>query len=261
MNRITIIGSGNVATHLACAFQTKGCGIGYVCSRTLAHAQALAQRVGAQASDRVEELPPADLYIIAVTDSAIREVADRLNAGHAPVVHTAGSIPLTALDKFPRAGVLYPLQTFSRRHEVHWATTPVFIEARDDETLSLLKAYALHLSPNVRVADSALRLRLHTAAVFACNFVNSLLSVASDLSGEHFPALYPVVCETVEKAFAASHPRDVQTGPAARNDRDTMSAQRSLLPPEYRLLYDELSDVIVRRMQNPPHSITENRNQ
>ncbi|MDR0667467.1 MAG: DUF2520 domain-containing protein [Prevotellaceae bacterium] len=261
MTRITIIGSGHVATHLASAFQAGGCCIGHVCSRTLAHAQALAQAVGAQASDRVEELPPADLYIIAVTDSAIREVADRLDAGHAPVVHTAGSIPLAALDKFPRAGVLYPLQTFSRRHGIHWASVPVFIEARDDETLSLLKAYALRLSPNVRVADSALRLRLHTSAVFACNFVNGLLSVAADLSGAHFPVLYPVVCATVEKAFAAPHPRDVQTGPAVRNDRDTMATQRALLPPEYRLLYDELSDFIVRRMQNLPPSTTENRNQ
>ncbi|MDR0729711.1 MAG: DUF2520 domain-containing protein [Prevotellaceae bacterium] len=252
MHRISIIGSGHVATHLAHAFRARGAHIVQISSRTLAHAQALATAVGAQATDRVDDLLPADLYIIAVTDSAIREVADRLHAADAPVVHTAGSAPLSTLDACPRAGVLYPMQTFSRsRMTIDWASVPVFIEARDEATLALLRTYALRLSPDVREADSARRLQLHTAAVFACNFVNYLLTVAADLSGAHFSTFRPLVCETVDKAFAAPHPRDVQTGPAARHDRDTMATQLSALPPEYRTLYAALSARIGRNAPTP----------
>ncbi|MDR2361153.1 MAG: DUF2520 domain-containing protein [Prevotellaceae bacterium] len=242
MNRISIIGSGHVATHLAHAFRSRGAHIVQISSRTLAHAQALATTVGAQATDNVDDLLPADLYIIAVTDSAIREVASRLHPADAPVVHTAGSAPLSTLDACPRAGVLYPMQTFSRsRLTIDWNSIPLFIEARDDATLALLKTYAQQLSPDVREADSAQRLQLHTAAVFACNYVNYLLTIAADLSGAHFPTFHPLVCETIEKAFAAPHPRDVQTGPAARNDRDTIATQLAALPPQYQTLYADLS--------------------
>ncbi|MDR1680425.1 MAG: DUF2520 domain-containing protein [Prevotellaceae bacterium] len=259
MNRITIIGSGHLATHLAHAFRARGCRIVQIGSRTLAHAQALAQAVGAQASDRIEELLPADLYIIAVADAAISEVAHRLRAADAPVVHTAGSVPLSALDACRHPGVLYPMQTFSRsRMAIDWEAVPVFIEARDEATLAVLKSYAIRLSPDVQVADSALRLQLHTTAVFACNFVNALLAVAADLSGAHFPAFRPLVCETVEKAFAVSHPREAQTGPAARNDRPTITAQQATLPPKYRRLYDEMSELIGRSVSLLPCTANEN---
>ncbi|MDR2802350.1 MAG: NAD(P)-binding domain-containing protein, partial [Prevotellaceae bacterium] len=125
--RITIIGSGNVATHMAKALYAKGCVIVEIAGRTLAHAQTLAQTVNAHAASDVQKLLPADIYIIAVTDAAIPEVAKKLNAGDVPVAHTSGSTDITVLNKFTHHGVLYPLQTFSRERPLDWDTVPLFI--------------------------------------------------------------------------------------------------------------------------------------
>ncbi|MDR0694565.1 MAG: DUF2520 domain-containing protein [Prevotellaceae bacterium] len=244
--KVTIIGSGNVATQLATALYAKGCVIVEIGSRTLAHARTLAQAVNAHATGNLRELLPADSYIIAVTDAAIPEVAEQLNAGKALVVHTSGSTSIAALDKFARHGVLYPLQTFTRQRPVDWHTVPLFIMANTGEALQEVQSMAALLSGTVIPMPPGDLVRLHTAGVFANNFVNGLLGVAKDLAGEQFHLLYPLVRETVEKAFAAAHPRDVQTGPALRNDAETMAKQRAILPPAQQQLYEQISSLIAQ---------------
>ncbi|MDR3132571.1 MAG: DUF2520 domain-containing protein [Prevotellaceae bacterium] len=242
--KITIIGSGNVATHLAKALYARGCTVVEIASRTLAHARTLAQAVNARATDDVRKLLPADSYIIAVTDAAIPEVAEKLNAGNALVVHTSGATDITALNKFAHCGVLYPLQTFSRTRPLDWNTVPLFIIANSGDTLQTLQKMASLLSGTVVTVPERTLLHLHTAGVFAGNFINYLFGVAKDLTNEQFPLLYPLVRETVEKAFAAGHPRDVQTGPAVRNDAGTMAKQLALLPPQWQQLYNQISSLI-----------------
>ena len=78
-----------------------------------------------------------------------------------------------------------------------------------------LLALAGSLSRHVRRLDSAQRLKLHVAAVFANNFTNHLLGIADALLAEaDLPAelLAPLVRETVDKALA-NPPFAVQTGP------------------------------------------------
>ncbi|MDR1405893.1 MAG: DUF2520 domain-containing protein [Prevotellaceae bacterium] len=246
MKKITVIGSGNVAAQLAKALHGKGYAIVEIGSRTLAHAQALAREVNARATDDIRKLRPADLCIIAVTDAAIPEVTEKLNAGNALVAHTSGSTSITALHKFTRHGVLYPLQTFSRSRPVDWSTIPLFVMANSGDTLQALQKLASSLSGTVVPAPAGDLTGIHTAGVFAGNFVNCLLGVARDLAGEQFHLLYPLVRETLEKAFAAAHPKDVQTGPAVRNDAGTMAKQLAILPPERQQLYKQISFLIAQ---------------
>ena len=241
---VTIIGSGNVATQLATALYAGGCTIVEIGSRTLAHAQTLAQTVNARATDSLQKLLPAGMYIIAVTDAAIPEVTEKLRAGDALVVHTSGSTNISVLNKFARYGVLYPLQTFSRKRPIDWNTVPLFIMANTGETLQELQSMAALLSGTIIPMPAGDLAGLHTAGVFANNFVNALLGVARDLAGEQFHLLYPLVRETVEKAFAAAHPRDVQTGPAIRNDTGTMAKQLAILPQKLQPLYTQISSLI-----------------
>jgi predicted short-subunit dehydrogenase-like oxidoreductase (DUF2520 family) len=230
---------------MATALFAGGCTVEQIYSRRLAHAQTLAQAVHAGATDDWQQIRPADLYVIAVTDAAIPEAAARLNAGgDALVVHTSGSTGIEALARFARAGILYPLQTFGRQRPVDWTTVPLFVVARSDETLRELQQWASLLSDTVVAPPEGQLLRLHTAGVWAGNFVNCLLGEAKELAGDSFPWLYPLVRETVEKAFAAEHPRDVQTGPALRRDTGTMDKQRALLPRERQTLYDQISTLI-----------------
>ena len=169
MNRIVVIGGGNVAASLVPALGDR---VVQVYSRTHAHAEELAPGRATDCLDSVTA--DADVYIITLVDDAVAPTAQRLarlNPG-ALWVHTSGSVPIEALDPLgPRRGVVYPLQTFSRGRRRDFADIPLFIEG-DDPVVGQL---ARSLSRRVLEADSARRRRLHVAAVFGCNFVNPAL--------------------------------------------------------------------------------------
>ena len=93
--------------------------------------------------------------------------------------------------------------------------------------------------------DSAQRLKLHVAAVFANNFTNHVLGIADALLAEAGlpPALLAsLVRETVDKALANA-PFSVQTGPAVRQDLPTLAVHEAALAahPAWQTLYAQLT--------------------
>ena len=114
--RITIIGSGNVATHLGAAFRNAGHAIVQVYSRDIQNAAMLAYHIKAEAIDDFEHInADTDLFIIAVKDDAISDIARALSKYDNLVVHTSGATSLEVLqNQTAKAGVFYPLQTFSK---------------------------------------------------------------------------------------------------------------------------------------------------
>ena len=97
MNRVVMIGSGNVATSLALALKDK-CEIVQVYSRTLANAESLAERVGALATNDLKALVNnAQVYIISVKDDAIATVVDAIPDNGALWLHTSGSTSVSVL--------------------------------------------------------------------------------------------------------------------------------------------------------------------
>ena len=252
MDTISFIGSGHVATHLAKAFFACGYAVIDICSRTPAHAQRLAAQVNAHAAPHLRALRSADVYIIAVDDHAIPQVAQQLPDTQSLVLHTAGSVDLSVLRKFPNHGVLYPLQTLNREREADFRTVPFFIEANIQKKCDIIRRLAKSLSENVQELDSESRARLHLAAVFANNFVNSLLGVACDLAGAQFDYFKPLVEETVKKAFAVGHPAEVQTGPARRGDETSINKHLESLSlhPEWQTIYRLLTENIIKQARH-----------
>ena len=253
IQKITLIGSGNVATQLAGAFMDKGIQIIQVYSLHLNNARILASKIGCEASNDLAKLnQDADLYIIAVKDDAISS----LNEGNfrmrgKTVVHTSGSAGLDAINHISdKTGVFYPLQTFSKNRAVDWKKIPVCIEASDPETGDLLHEFAERVTNSVFYIDSNTRRRLHLAAVFANNFTNYLLSQANEIIGDKLPfsILEPLVKETLEKALDIG-PEAAQTGPAMRGDIHTMEAHLKLLEnkPEAKELYHIISELIGKK--------------
>src|SRR5471030_2798483 len=125
--RITLIGSGNVATHLGAAFKNAGHQIVQVYSKNMSNADLLAFYTRAEPIDDLANLSSeTDLFIIAVKDDAIVPVAQMVAKYQKLLVHTSGSTGLQALlDCTPKAGVLYPLQTLSKNNEVDFSAVPV----------------------------------------------------------------------------------------------------------------------------------------
>ncbi|SCW41364.1 Rossmann-like and DUF2520 domain-containing protein [Mucilaginibacter sp. NFR10] len=249
---ITIIGSGNVATHMAAAFKNAGHRIVQVYSRDMQHAALLAYHVAAEAVDNLDNInPDTGLFVVSVKDDAITTVVKALSAHKKLIVHTSGSTDLNSLLAFtPKAGVFYPLQTFSKIREVDFRSVPLCLEGADDGILADLKQLAFTISNNVYSVNSARRKILHLAAVFACNFPNYLYGVAQDLLAQNqmeFNMLRPLIMETAQKVLE-QEPRNVQTGPAVRNDEGTMATHMQMLSemPMLQDIYNLLSQGIIK---------------
>ena len=260
-----VIGAGNLATHLAPALQEAGHRIVQVFSRTEDSASALASRLSCGWTTEVAQITPrAELYVFSVRDAVLEELARRVydhlkslpaapttpaTGADALFVHTAGSMSMEVLPS-PRRGVLYPMQTFSRSRAVRFREIPVFVESATDE--ALLRALASQLSERACVLCGERRRLLHLAAVFACNFVNHMYDLADGIlagAGLPFDVMLPLIDETARKVHQL-RPRQAQTGPAVRYDRNVMERQMELLPDgQDRLIYELLSKSIHDRLQ------------
>ena len=250
--RITIIGSGNVATHLAAAFKNAGHRIAQVYSRNMHNASLLAYHVGAEPIDRPEDIgPDTDIYILAIKDDAIASFIPILSTHNKLIVHTSGAVDMQEILKVtPNAGVFYPLQTFSKTKEVNFREVPLCIEGADEAIGKTLEGLARDISNNVYRVSSAQRKVLHLAAVFACNFTNHLYGIGQQLlagSDMSFDMLRPLIAETADK-IKEHQPADVQTGPAIRNDELTMQAHLQMLDgkDELQQIYLLLSQDIIK---------------
>lgn len=254
--RITIIGSGNVATHLALALKGIGEEIVQVFSPHGDHAAALAQKVGCEAVSAVESLrQDSDLYLFSIKDDALPEMAERVeeHVGKSYdhiFLHTAGSVPMDVFSGVvEHYGVFYPMQTFSKARKVDFSVVPCFIEASDDSTLYIIESLAKRLSGRVQIVDSDKRKKLHLAAVFACNLTNHCYRLAEKaLEGTDvdFSLFLPLIEETAKKVSEMS-PREAQTGPMVRYDTTVMNRQLSLIPDErtrqiYRLMAESIHE-------------------
>ena len=249
--KIVLIGAGNVASHLAPALLKAGLNLCQIFSRTTESARELSSKTGISFTSQIYEIyPDADIYIFCISDDALAYVYKTLNLNHnALILHTCGSV---SIDVFSTArnpyGVLYPLQTFSKKRELDFSQIPIFIEGINSETRDKIKILADLLSQKVIDASSEKRKKLHIAAVFANNFVNSLYKIASDIMESEqlsFSFLRPLIDETANKVMSME-PCDAQTGPARRGDNNVISNHKTLLKDDKELLqiYSLMSDYI-----------------
>ena len=243
--RISLIGAGRVAHHLARVLSQHH-QIMQIYSLSLEPAKTLAAQVGAIAAANISEInPEIDLVIIAVSDQAIASIITETHQHLADVliVHTSGSTDIEVLAKtHARAGVFYPLQTFSLDREIPWSDTPLFVEAKSEVDLVLLSQLASQLSSRVYQYTSAQRLSLHLAAVFACNFSNYCYDMAKqvvDAQQVDFSLLYPLILETTNKAVQHD-PKQMQTGPAMRGDQNILAMHQQMLQDANR---DDLKNI------------------
>lgn len=255
MNRkIVIIGAGNVATHLVKALIKEGFDICQIYSRTHDSARELGLKIGVNYTNELGKIyTNADTYIFAVSDKALCPIVKNINFdGNPLLIHTAGSISKDIFAPYSKHyGVMYPLQTFSKKKDIDFKHIPICVEASGEESDSTIRKIAEHLSESVFRMDYNRRKYLHLAAVFACNFTNYMYSAAGTILEEHdipFDILKPLIRETADKIETLS-PDKAQTGPAVRNDREVMSAHKDLLKnnSDLQKLYTFVSNSIINK--------------
>ncbi len=257
--KVAILGAGNVATHLSKALIKAGYPIKQVWSRNHNHAIDLALEIGANSIPQISDLSnQIDVIIIAVSDDAIESVVSQIPISNQQqlILHTSGSTGLSVLEKHcQNCGVLYPLQTFSKNHDVDFSTIPLLMEANHHQAEEQLLMIAKKLSLKVEKVNSENRMRIHVSAVFACNFTNHFYAIAEKLVKDtnlSFDLIKPLILETAQKAILNS-PSKTQTGPAKRNDAATIDKHLDLLKsnPQLQNLYAIVSQDIVKMYQSP----------
>lgn len=242
MISISILGTGNVAKHLLDTFSKyKEIKVNQVIGRNL---DALAYyRNKTKTSSNFKSIADSDIYIIAVSDDAISSISRFLKEKKGLVIHTSGCAPLDELSSNSRAGVFYPLQTFTKGLPIDFKEVPICLETKVEADGRLLHTLASLISNRVHFINSEQRKKLHLGAVFANNFSNHMFHVAHEIcntSGLSFDILKPLISNTVQKIETLS-PYESQTGPARRTDKGTMQKHIDLLKEEnhkeiYRLL-------------------------
>ena len=243
--QIVLIGSGNVAFHLAKAFTEAQIPISQIFGRNTTELQKISEQFSIPSS--TETLADADLYIISVSDSSITEVSSLIKNKNVLVAHTSGSVSREALSGNYRKSVFYPLQTFSKSKNLDYSKIPFFIDAENENDEEILKNLASKISKNVMLANDEKRKYIHLTAVFACNFVNHLYARAKEISdsqGIPFDYFLPLIDETTQKIHELE-PKLAQTGPAIRNDEKVLKLHESLLTDEEKLkIYKTLNESI-----------------
>ncbi len=249
--RISFVGTGHVSWHLSDALFQAGHHIQEFAGRSLEKAETYARRVEAEPLGSTALISPrVDLIFLCVSDGAIAPVAQQIPKGPAILVHCSGAQPLLQMPDRP-TGVFYPLQTIRREKRLHWPSLPLFVEGSDMECTALLFDLASQLSQEVAMLQSEERKKLHLAGVFASNFVNFSWLLAQDLcnhAGVDPELMHPLMEETLAKCLELG-PEDAMTGPAYRNDTQSLEAHRELLNQQPRLLevYNTLSKAIQQR--------------
>ena len=251
-----MIGSGNVGWHLGHRMQSCGVEILQVYSRQLPKAQKLGKALGVEyTSDLAKVNQGAEIYLLAVHDDAILDVANQLqNAGLKGklLAHTSGATPLTVFNQLPssanRSGVFWPLQTFTLDRIPDFTKIPVCIDANEKTGLAQLGKLAKIVSSNVHCVNDEQRAALHLAAVFVNNFTNHLFHLGKSILAEKqlpFELLLPLIQETVDKIYS-NDPGNLQTGPAIRGDEATISRHRQILAsyPGLEKVYSAITESI-----------------
>lgn len=238
MYKISFIGAGNVSYRLSLALQKAGHTINSICNRNTENAEKVQRALKRENSkvcivNKIEDIPESDILVIAVSDSAIKDVAKQI----APfkekfklIVHTSGATDMQILKEaqIDNCGVFYPLMTLSKNKDIDIRLVPFLLEHNNAQAEEILTQIVQSLKAEYNFCSSEKRLQMHTAAVFGTNFINYILSLAYDVSSPNFTFLLPGAIETVRKAFL-NNPTISQTGPALRKDMETINKHIKVL--------------------------------
>jgi predicted short-subunit dehydrogenase-like oxidoreductase (DUF2520 family) len=236
MLKTGFIGAGTTGTALAVRLSQKGCPVVAVSSRTLSSAQKLAGLVAnCQVCHTAQELADvADLVFITTPDDVIAQVCSEVqwHKGQS-ILHCSGAHSVDILESAKKLGTavgsFHPLQTFADVNQaIENLPGSAFALEAEEPLLSTLKHLTHLLNGNWVKLESGDKVLYHAAAVFACNYLVTLVRLALDLwkdfgvsSKEATRALLPLLRGTLNNIDSIGLPNCL-TGPVARGDLGTI---------------------------------------
>jgi len=236
MLKLGFIGAGTVGTALAVRLNNKGYQVVAASSRSQASARKLAQAVnGCQAFDNNQDVADAaELVFITTPDDAIASVAAKTqwHKGQS-VIHCSGADSTSILEPANKLGAeigaFHPLQTFaSVKQAIENIPGSTFAVEAEEPLLSTLKDMATALDGHWIELKATDKVAYHAAAVIACNYLVTLVKLATDLwqsfnisPTQATQALLPLIRGTIHNIDTVGIPQCL-TGPIARGDTETI---------------------------------------
>ena len=226
MHTTTIIGNGNLGYNLYSALNKVN---GFRLCQWYGRSWG-ADKLNKRLINNLSELKNADIFILAVSDSSIIDILKYLNKNYF-VVHCSGATSIEVFKKFKRAGVMYPVQTINKIEKSSFNSTPFCIEAKSKKDLELLKKLTKGINGTYQCLNSNQRANVHLSAVWINNFVNHMISKGKKICVDNnisFSLMEPILRRTVSQAIN-NNPDELQTGPAIRNDKNTLKLHSNLI--------------------------------
>jgi len=236
MLKLGFIGAGTVGTALAVRLSSKGYQVIAVSSRSQTSARKLAQAVsGCHAFNNNQGVADtAELIFITTPDDTIVSVVSEIqwHRGQS-VVHCSGALSTDILEsaKKPGAqvGAFHPLQTFAGvKQAIENIPGSTFAVEAEEPLLSTLKDIATALDGHWIELKANDKVAYHAAAVIACNYLVTLVKLATDLwqsfnipQSQATQALLPLIRGTIHNIDTVGIPQCL-TGPIARGDIETI---------------------------------------
>lgn len=247
----TIIGNGNIAWFFGKKLAAGGHRCKGVFARNADAARELADALLSNKYGTIKSLSDddADVCFIAVSDNAIAEVAAQLKLSKTVLVHVSGAQSLDIISSGAKDyAVLWPVYSILKNNMPTHRNVPCAWEASSDRAKRFLLEMGHAITDDLFEAKDEQRKWLHLSAVMTNNFINHLLAINEQICKENnlpAAALQPLIVQTFERVKQAS-PRNIQTGPAIRNDLGTIAQHQQLLAghPQLLKVYDALTESI-----------------
>ena len=278
MLKIGFIGAGTVGTALSVRLSSGGYPVVAVSSRSRASAKNLARAVkGCRVFDSNQGVADnAELIFITTPDDVITLVAAQVkwHPGQS-VAHCSGAdstdILQPARKSGAQVGVFHPLQTFaSTRQAIENIPGSTFALEAEAPLINTLKDMATVLDGHWVELKASDKVLYHTAAVIACNYMVTLVKLATDLwqtfgvpPQQATRALLPLLRGTIHNIETVGIPKCL-TGPIARGDigtiqkhLDALNQTAPSLLPTYRELGLQTIPVAVAKGRINQHKAQE----
>ena len=235
MLKIGFIGAGVVGTALARLMSSKGYPVVAVSSRSPTSARNLAEAIsGCRLKDNQGVADVAELVFVTTPDDAIAPVASQIqwHPGQS-VVHCSGAESTEVLEPArklgARVGAFHPLQTFaSAKQAMENIPGSTFAVEAEEPLLSTLKEMATAVDGYWIELTASDKVAYHAAAVFAGNYLVTLVKLATDLwqtfsvpPPQATQALLPLLRGALSSIDTVGIPQCL-TGPIARGDTGTI---------------------------------------
>eukprot|EP00123_Amoebidium_parasiticum_P009607 comp19589_c0_seq1/m.23046 comp19589_c0_seq1/g.23046 ORF comp19589_c0_seq1/g.23046 comp19589_c0_seq1/m.23046 type:complete len:293 (-) comp19589_c0_seq1:423-1301(-) len=269
---VSVLGAGRVGSTLAVALARRGYALRQVISRQRKVAEGVVAMAGAgRACDDYRQIQDVDVLFLTVSDGAIESTAQELASHlHPPkvVCHCSGALSSTVLHALKEKGCwtasAHPLQSFAQVDTAlkslpgtRWA-----LEGHP-QAVDMLSVVVRDLKGVPLTIATERKTEYHAAAVMACNYFVSLVSLSTQLleragvpREEGLRALLPLIQGTVDNMATVGIPQAL-TGPISRGDVSTVDRHLQAIGSDplvdgvYRLLATEAVH-LASAQANPP---------